>query len=145
MPLNFQISYPASKNKNPVRALYWKTRAIFKPSKIKQEVTMENIIFKENSEYANLLSQINSQRMLQSELHNKIYILVDQYKTSVAYVSILEEQCKNINKPYDEVTESTEESIELYIPPRPFYKRLLDLIYNCFDPSTKCMTLVQGL
>ncbi len=145
MPLNFHVSYRDSKYTNPIKALCRKIRASIKTSKVKHQVTMENIIFKEDSDYANLLSQINSQRVLQIELHNQIFALVDQYKASVAYVNILEEQCKNINKPCDTATESTEETTELYIPPRPFYKRLLDMIYNCFDPSNKCMTLVQGL
>ena len=37
------------------------------------ELTVENIIFKEDSEYANLIVQINQQKVLQSELYTQIY------------------------------------------------------------------------
>jgi hypothetical protein len=141
MPLNFHISYRDAKYKNPVVALYKKIRAN-KSSKIKHIVTAENIIFKEDSEYANLIVQINQQKVLQSELYTQIYALLDQYKTSVGYTSILEEQCKNYYRTCDESVKSFESQITL----RPFYQRILDKIYNCFDPSTKSwITVFQGL
>ncbi len=141
MPLDFHISYRDAKYKNTIVALYKKIRAN-KSSKIKHIVTAKNIIFKEDSEYANLIVQINQQKVLQSELYAQIYTLLDQYKTSIGYTSILEEQCKNYYRAYDEGVES----FEPHIIPRPFYKRLLDLIYNCFDPSTKSwITVFHGL
>ena len=141
MPLNFHISYRDAKYKNTVVALYKKIRAN-KSSKIKHIVTAENIIFKEDSEYANLIVQINQQKVLQSELYTQIYTLLDQYKTSVGYTSILEEQCKNYYTTYDKNVES----FEPHITPRPFYKKLLEQLYNCFEPSTKSwITVFHGL
>ena len=141
MPLNFHISYRDAKYKNTIVALYKKIRAN-KSSKIKHIVTAENIIFKEDSEYANLIVQINQQKILQNELYTQIYSLLDQYKTSVSYTSILEKQCKNYYTPY---TESIE-SLNSHITPRPFYKKLLEQLYNCFEPSTKSwITVFHGL
>lgn len=141
MPLDFHISYCNTKYKNPIVALYKKFRAK-KNSKIKQIETSKNIIFKEDSEYANLIIQINQQKILQNELYTQIYSLLDQYKTSVSYTSILEKQCKNYYTPY---TESIE-SLNSHITPIPFYQTILNQIYNCFNISTKSwMTVFQGV
>jgi len=147
MPLNFHISYPDSKYKNPFRTLYNKIWAIKTSKKKHSIITAENVIFKDNSECANLIAQITNQRVIQNELHNKIYTLLDQYKTSVNYTNMLEEECKNLYKPYNENPEFTEESIDVCIPTRPYCKRVLDLISDCFIPSTtkSCMRIFQGL
>jgi hypothetical protein len=142
MPLNLHISPSIPKYKNPIKILYRKLRAA-KTSSTKYSPTVENIIFKENSEYANFISQINYQKTLQIELYNQIYNLLDQYKTSVNYTSLLEQQCQNI---YKSSEESTEESIEVYTQPKSMCKQIMDYIYDCIDPSTKSwMKIIQGL